>query len=141
MTTLDITDATNLLNTVFAPWVRDLNLSVESINADGATLRMRFSERLCRSNDIICGQSLMSLADTSMAIAICVAAGRHLPITTVDLTTHFMRPAMHADTLAEARVLRLGKTMAYGSVSITVEGDPRPVAMAQTAYAVLRESK
>lgn len=141
MTTFDMAAATDLLNSVFAPWVRDLNLSVESIAADGATLRMRFSERLCRSNDVICGQSLMSLADTSMAVAICAVAGRHLSITTVDQTTHFMRPAMHADTLAEARVLRMGKTMAYGSVLITVEGDPRPVAMAQTAYALLREGK
>jgi uncharacterized protein (TIGR00369 family) len=139
MTTFDIAAATNLLNTVFAPWVRDLNLSVESIGADGATLRMRFSERLCRSNGVICGQALMSLADTSMAVAICVAAGRRLSITTVDLTTHFMRPAMHADTLAEARVLRMGRTMAYGSVLLSVDGDPRPVAMVQTAYALLRE--
>jgi acyl-coenzyme A thioesterase PaaI-like protein len=59
----------------------------------------------------------------------------------VDQTTHFMRPAMRADVLAEARVVRLGKTMAYGGVSIRVDGDTRPVAMAQTAYALLRDGK
>jgi acyl-coenzyme A thioesterase PaaI-like protein len=61
--------ATNLLQTVFAAWVRDLDLSVESIHADSATLRMRFSHRLCCDNGVVCGQALMSLADTAMVLA------------------------------------------------------------------------
>jgi uncharacterized protein (TIGR00369 family) len=62
-------------------------------------------------------------------------------MTTVDQTIHFMRPAMRADVLAEARVVRIGKTMAYGSISIRTDNDERPVAMAQTAYALLRNAK
>jgi uncharacterized protein (TIGR00369 family) len=140
-TTFDTAAATRLLDTVFASWVRDLDLAVESVNADGATLRMRFSDKLCRDNGVVCGQALMSLADTSMVFAVCAAAGEYFPMTTVDQTIHFMRPALRADVLAEARVVRMGKTMAYGSVTIRTEGDARPVAMAQTAYALLREGK
>jgi uncharacterized protein (TIGR00369 family) len=102
---------------------------------------MRFSDKLCRDNGVVCGQALMSLADTAMVFAICSAAGEYFPMTTVDQTIHFMRPAMRADLLADARVVRMGKTMAYGSISIRTESDERPVAMAQTAYALLRESK
>lgn len=141
MPTFDKTAADLLLTSVFAQWVQDLNLSVESIEADRAVLRMRFSDNLCRSTGVICGQALMSLADTTMVFAICSAAGEYLQMTTVDQTIHFMRPAMRADVLAEARVVRMGKTMAYGSVSIRTENDERPVAMAQTAYALLREGK
>jgi uncharacterized protein (TIGR00369 family) len=141
MPTFDKTAAETLLTSVFAQWVQDLNLSIETIEGDSALLRMPFSEKLCRSNDVICGQALMSLADTAMVFAICSAAGEYLPMTTVDQTTHFMRPAMRADVLAESRVVRLGKTMAYGSVSIRMDGDTRPVAMAQTAYALLRDGK
>ncbi|MES2750594.1 MAG: PaaI family thioesterase [Pseudomonadota bacterium] len=137
----DKTAAETLLKTVFAQWVQDLNLSVESIASESAVLRMRFSEKLCRDNGVICGQALMSLADTSMVFAICAAAGDYFPMTTVDQTIHFMRPALRADLLAEARVVRLGKTMAYGSVAIRTIDDDRPVAMAQTAYALLRDSK
>ncbi|HAP49352.1 MAG TPA: thioesterase, partial [Afipia sp.] len=89
----------------------------------------------------ICGQALMSFADAAMIIAVASAAGGYFPMTTVDQTMHFMRPAMRADVLAEARVVRLGKTMAYGSVSLRTDGDERPVAMAQTAYALLRDAK
>lgn len=130
-----------LLKSVFAAWVQDLDLSVESISPERATLRMRFSERLCRDNGVVCGQALMSLADTAMVFAISASTGEYFPMTTVDQTVHFMRPVLKADALAEARVVRIGKTMAYGSVTIRTDKDEKPVAMAQTAYALLRESK
>jgi acyl-coenzyme A thioesterase PaaI-like protein len=43
--------------------------------------------------------------------------------------------------MADARVVRLGRTMAFGSVTLTTDGDTRPVAMAQLAYALLPENK
>ena len=141
MTTFDKTAALELLKSAPAPWVQDLSLSVESVGADGAVLRMRFSEKLCRDNGVVCGQALMSFADTAMIIAVASAAGGYFPMTTVDQTIHFMRPAMRADVLADARVVRLGKTMAYGSIILRTDGDERPVAMAQTAYALMREGK
>ena len=141
MMTFDQTAATHLLQTVFAPWVQDLDLSIESIGSDGAVLRMRFSERLCRDNGVVCGQALMALADTAMVFAISAAAGGYLPMTTVDQTIHFLKPAMRSDLLAQARVVRLGRTMAFGSVSIETANDARPVALAQTAYAILRDGK
>jgi uncharacterized protein (TIGR00369 family) len=121
--------------------VQDLDLSVESIGADAAVLRMKFSDKLCRDNGVICGQALMSLADTAMVFAVSGAVGAYIPMTTVDQSIHFLRPAAKADVLAEARVVRAGKTMAFGSVTLRVDGDERPVAMAQTAYALMRESR
>lgn len=137
----DKTTATSVLKTVFAQWVQNLDLSIESVDAERAVLRMRFSEKLCRDNGVICGQALMSLADTSMVFAISAAAGNYLPMTTVDQTIHFLRPATRMDVLADARVMRLGRTMAFGSVSIRTVDDEHPVALAQTAYALMRESK
>jgi uncharacterized protein (TIGR00369 family) len=141
MTMFDKAAAEQLLAGVFAPWVQDLGLSIERLENDKAILRMKFSQRLCRDNGVVCGQALMSLADTSMVFAISAAAGAYRPMTTVDQTMHFLRPAANADVLAEARVVRLGRTMAFGSVTLMAEGDDRPVAMAQLAYALLPEGK
>lgn len=141
MTTFDTAAATDLLNTVFARWVQDLDLSVESVSAEAAVLRMKFSDKLCRDNGVICGQALMSLADTAMVFAVSGAVGAYIPMTTVDQSIHFLRPAAKADVLAEARIVRAGKTMAFGSVTLKVDGDERPVAMAQTAYALMRDAK
>jgi uncharacterized protein (TIGR00369 family) len=137
----DRATAERILTDVFAPWVQDLNLSVENLDQEGAVLRMRFSEKLCRDNGVICGQALMSLADTAMVFAVSSAGGAYRPMTTVDQTMHFLRPAANADVMADARVVRLGRTMAFGSVTLTTDGDTRPVAMAQLAYALLPESK
>jgi uncharacterized protein (TIGR00369 family) len=141
MPTFDKSAADALLRTVFAGWVQDLDLSIETIAASGASLRMRFSEKLCRDNGVVCGQALMALADTAMVFAVAAAAGEYLPMTTVDQTIHFLRPAVRSDLIAEARVVRLGRSMAYGSITISAANDARPVAMAQTAYALMREGK
>jgi uncharacterized protein (TIGR00369 family) len=144
----DIAEARRVLGDVFAPWVQDLGLSIESIAcapppdaaADwqpGATLRMAFSQRLCRNGGIVCGQALMALADTAMVIAILAANRGYRPMTTVDQTTHFMRAVTSSDVLADARVVRLGRTMSFGRVTLSSAADNKPVAMVSSAFAML----
>ena len=137
MTKFGKAEAERILGEVFAPWVQALGLSIERIEADGAVLRMRFSQDLCRDSGVICGQALMSVADTAMVFAVSAAAGGYRPMTTVDQAIHLLRPVVNADVFADARVLRLGKTMAFGRVTVTSDGDDRPVATAQVAYALL----
>ena len=142
-----IADARRVLGEVFAPWVMDLNLSIEGFDckppanaADwqpGAILRMPFSERLCRNGGIVCGQALMAFADTAMVIANLAANKGYRPMTTVDQTTHFMRAVTASDVLADARVVRLGRTMSFGRVTLLGATDNKPVAMVSSAFAML----
>jgi uncharacterized protein (TIGR00369 family) len=144
----DIGEARRILGDVFAPWVQDLGLSIERLEcappagapADwqpGAVLRMAFSERLCRHGGIVCGQALMAFADTAMVIAILAANRGYRPMTTVDQTTHFMRAVTKSDVLADARVVRLGRTMSFGRVTLSSRVDDKPVAMVSSAFAML----
>ena len=139
----DVAAAQQLLTAVFAPWVQDLQLSIEAIHPPGseggagATLRMKFSDRLCRDGGVICGQALMSLADTAMVFAVASASGRYRPMTTVDQTSHFLKPAANADVLAEARIVRMGRSMAFGQVMLSGVFDQKPVAMVSSAYALM----
>ena len=145
----DFDEANRVLGDAFAPWVQDLKLSIAALEtapppgatADwqpGAILRMPFSERLCRHGGIICGQALMALADTAMVIAILAANRGFRPMTTVDQTTHFMRAATSSDVLADARVVRLGRTMSFGRVTLSSAADNnKPVAMVASAFAML----
>ncbi|QOZ44243.1 thioesterase [Bradyrhizobium sp. CCBAU 53340] len=146
-TEFGIAEARRILGEVFAPWIQDLNLSVERIEhmppaeaADwqpGALLRMPFSERLCRNGGVVCGQALMALADTAMVIANLAANRGYRPMTTVDQTTHFMRAVSSSDVLADARVVRLGRTMSFGRVTLFSAADNKPVAMVSSAFAML----
>lgn len=81
----------------------------------------------------------MTLADTAIAFAICAANGGYVPMATVDQTMHFLKPALRCDLLADAQVVRLGRTMAFGTVAIRPEHETAPLAIAQIAYAVMRE--
>jgi uncharacterized protein (TIGR00369 family) len=141
-----IAEARRILGEVFAPWVMDLNLSVEAFEFDppggadwqpGAILRLPFSERICRHGGVISGQALMAFADTAMVIANLAANRGYRPMTTVDQTTHFMRAAAGSDVLADARIVRLGRTMSFGRVTLTGADDNKPVAMVSSAFAML----
>ena len=98
---------------------------------------MAFSERLCRAGGIVCGQALMALADTAMVIAILAANRGFRPMTTVDQTTHFLKAVTSSDVLADARVVRLGRTMSFGRVTLLSAADNKPVAMVSSAFAML----
>lgn len=141
-------EATRILGDVFAPWVQDLGLTIDRLEftpppaapagwQPGATLRMAFSERLCRSGGIVCGQALMALADTAMVIAILAANRGFRPMTTVDQTTHFLKAVASSDVLADARVVRLGRTVSFGRVTLVAATDNKPVAMVSSAFAML----
>ncbi|MET4086111.1 MULTISPECIES: PaaI family thioesterase [unclassified Bradyrhizobium] len=142
-----IAEARRILGEVFAPWVQDLNLAVERLEhlppsdvvdwQPGALLRMPFSERLCRNGGVVCGQALMALADTAMVIANLAANRGYRPMTTVDQTTHFMRAVSSSDVLADARVVRLGRTMSFGRVTLLSATDNKQVAMVSSAFAML----
>jgi uncharacterized protein (TIGR00369 family) len=144
----DIEEARRVLGDVFAPWVQDLGLSISAIECappagaapdwqPGAILRMAFSERLCRHGGIVCGQALMALADTAMVIAILAANRGYRPMTTVDQTTHFMRAVTKSDVVADARVVRLGRTMSFGRVTLSSATDNKPAAIVSSAFAML----
>ena len=141
-----IDDARRVLSEVFAPWVQDLGLSVEAINHEPpeaagdwqprAVLRMAFSERLCRDGGVVCGQALMALADTAMVIACSAAWNGYRPMSTIDQTTHFLRP-VNCDIVADARVVRIGRNTSFGRVMLLCAADKRPVGMVATAYSML----
>lgn len=119
-----------------APWVQDLNLQVEQVDAQAARLRLPFSPRLCRQGGTICGQALVSAADTSMILAISGFLGGFRPMTTVNLNINFMRPVANADVLIHARVAKPGKTITFGEISMT-DNDGKLVAQATCTYAML----
>ncbi|MFO1109921.1 MAG: PaaI family thioesterase [Bradyrhizobium sp.] len=142
-----IDEARRILGEVFAPWVMDLNLSLEQFDLEppskaadwqpGAVLRMPFSERICRNGGVVSGQALMAFADTAMVIANMAANRGYRQMTTVDQTTHFMRAASGSDVLADARVVRLGRTMSFGRVTLVSAADNKPCAMVSSAFAML----
>jgi uncharacterized protein (TIGR00369 family) len=134
---LDIAAADAILADNFAAWVMATGIKAEAAGTDTATLRIPFSDQLCRVGGILCGQALLTGADTAMVIALASASGGFRPCTTVDLTINYMRPITRADAILAAKVMRLGKTLAFCTCEIGEAGGSNPAAFSTGTYALL----
>ena len=134
---LEVSAANAILAANFAPWVLATGIRAEAVGGDTATLCIPFSEQLCRIGGILCGQALLTGADTAMVIALAAASGGFKPCTTVDLTVNYMRPIAKADAVLEAKVMRLGKTLAFCTCEIREAGGAKPAAFSTGTYAIL----
>lgn len=124
------------LESLFAPWVQALDLRIERLSPGEAVLRLPFSTALAREGGTICGQALMAAADTAMVFAIAEQLGEFRPMTTVSLNTSFLRAVAGGDVTVTARVLKPGRTLVFGEVSLA-GADGRLAAHATTTYALL----
>ncbi|AOZ04588.1 PaaI family thioesterase [Cupriavidus malaysiensis] len=134
--TLSLADLDATLGRVLAPWVRQLGLRAEQVDGQGVTLRLPFDASLRHAGGVVCGQVLMAAADTAMIVAVANALGAFRPMTTVTLTTNFMRPVIEGDILVRANVLRLGKTVVFGEMELSGT-DGKLAVQATTTYALL----
>lgn len=138
--------ASRLMLEAVAPWVQDLGLLVESIETGppagaaldwqpGAVLRLPFSRKLC-DRDMMSGAALMALAETAMMFACAAASNGYRPMSSVDQTTHFLRP-VNFDVLADARIVRNGRNTSFARVMLTGASDRKPVGMVSGAFAIM----
>jgi uncharacterized protein (TIGR00369 family) len=137
MTTLPTTQADAILAENFAPWVLATGVKTEATTKDSATLRIPFSDQFCRVGGIMSGQTLVTGADTAMVIALAAASGGFKPCTTVDLSINYLRPVTKADAVLVAKVIRLGRTLAFCTCEISEAGSDKPAAFATGTYAIL----
>jgi uncharacterized protein (TIGR00369 family) len=139
--------AERLLSEECAPWILELGLLIEGVEAGrppgaqsdwqaGAVLRLPFSQRICRDGGVVCGQALTALADSAMVIACAAAWNGYRPMAPIDQAMHYLRP-VNFDVVADARVVRIGKTTSFGRVMLYSAVDKRPVGMVASAYAMI----
>ena len=121
----------------FAPWVQALNLRVDGVDGDSVTLRLPQSDSLSRVGGMLCGQAMMAAADTAMVLALIRHFGEFRPCTTVQLNTSFLKPLSGQDALVQARVIRAGKSLAFGEIDIRGATDGKSACRATTTYALL----
>ncbi|SAL66970.1 phenylacetic acid degradation-related protein [Caballeronia terrestris] len=125
-----------LLDSILAPWVRELALAPERTDEDTVTLRLPYSEALRHAGGVVCGQVFMAAADTAMVVAISHVLGGFKPMTTVSLNTSFMRPVKTGDVLVTAKVLRRGRNLVFGEIELR-DAEGELAAHATTTYTLL----
>jgi len=107
--------------------------------ADGAScrLRRRYSEQMLRPGGTISGPTLMALADCAMYVVLLSAIGPVGLAVTTNLNINFLRKGSPGqDVLAAARLLKLGKRLAVGEVSLFSGASPDPIAHVTATYSI-----
>ena len=118
------------------------DFTVERADEAGLALRLRVAERHLRPGGTVSGPSIFALADVAMYLAILSRIGPVALAVTTNCAIDFMRkPAAGVDLVAEARVLKLGRSLAVGDVLVFSEGMAAPVARAGLTYAIPPRAK
>ena len=111
-------------------------LAIEAVWERGCRVRQAFRQRSVRPGGTISGPTMMALADFAMYVAVLVAIGPVPLAVTINLNINFLRKAAPRDLLAEARLLKLGKRLATGEVTICSQGETEPVAHVMSTYSI-----
>ena len=91
---------------------------VDSLVRGVATVRLVHDPGHLRPGGTISGPTLFTLADTALYAAVLSCLG-HAPLAvTTDMTIHFLRRPPAADLIAEARILKEGRTLLHGAIEI-----------------------
>ena len=123
------------------PYAGQLGCRVERFAAGHVVLRLPYRDLLRRPGGTICGPALMALADVTLYGAVLSAVGEVALAVTTDMTIHFLRRPAARDVVAEGRLLRLGRRLAVGEVSMQSDGDGRAICHVVGTYAIPSEPR
>ncbi|MBK1631497.1 thioesterase [Thiohalocapsa halophila] len=108
---------------------------VEAVGDGGARVRHAIGFDELRPGGSVSGPVLMAVADVGLYVALCGELGLTVDVATTNLNTNFLRmPAGDRDIIGECRLLKVGRTLIVGEVSLFSEGDDRPVAHVVGTY-------
>jgi acyl-coenzyme A thioesterase PaaI-like protein len=113
------------------------NFDVLTLARGEVVLRAVTTNATLRPGGTVAGPALFAIADlTRYALVLSVVGNVPLAVTT-DATVHFLRKPLAGALIARARLLKAGKRLVIGDVTIAAEGvEGEPVAHAVMTYAV-----
>jgi uncharacterized protein (TIGR00369 family) len=120
------------------PWARMMGFEIVDIGRGTCRVRLPQSDQFLRPGGTVSGPALMSLADYAMYVAVLSMIGRVELAVTTNLNCNFLRRPKPGAVMADCRLIKLGKRLAYGEASLYTEGDEAegPVAHVTATYSI-----
>ena len=113
------------------------DIVIESADGETSLLRQFYSERMLRPGGTVSGPTLMALADFAMYVVLLSAIGPIGLAVTTNLNINFLRKGLPGhDVMAAARLLKLGKRLAVGEVTLLSGTSPDPIAHVTSTYSI-----
>ena len=131
---LSTSEVTEFLDDVF-PQMKG-RFVTEELGAMRARVRMKITEAELRPGGTVSGPSMFALADCAYYIVTMAMIGRESLTVTTNCNINFMRKPGPVDLIGEARILKLGRSLSVGEVTIFSDGMEEPVAHATLTYSI-----
>ena len=111
--------------------------TIDEVGNRSATVRHKIGHAELRPGGTVAGPVMMFVADVALYIAILGEIGIVPLAVTTSLNFNFLRkPSADKDIIGVCKLIKLGRTLAIGEVSIYSEGSPEMVAHAVGTYAI-----
>jgi uncharacterized protein (TIGR00369 family) len=120
-----------LLNEV--AFTRNFGFLLHSIGDGQCSIDVPFQEAFDRPGGIVSGQVFMAAADVAMWLAIKTKLGLDDSSVTAEMKTNFLGAAKEEPFRCEARILKLGRRLIYGTAEC-VDGNGRILAHSTVTY-------
>jgi uncharacterized protein (TIGR00369 family) len=134
---LNADEIAKLLHEVFPQaFFPGCGLMLERVDYASIRVRRTFQEHYIRPGGTISGPTMMELADFAMYVAVFSAIGNQPLAVTTNLNINFLRKPAQADLLADAKLMKVGKRLAVGEVTILSDGSDEPVAHVTATYSI-----
>ena len=115
------------------------NCTVEAVGGRSATVKLQVGDHELRPGGTVSGPVLMTVADVALYVAILGEIGIVPLIVTTNLSINFMRkPSADRAVVGVCHLMKMGKSLAVGEVSLYSEGIEEPVAHAVGTYSIPR---
>ncbi|MEZ5816709.1 MAG: PaaI family thioesterase [Hyphomicrobiaceae bacterium] len=112
-------------------------ISIESVGPRQARVRLAFDPRNLRPGGTVSGPAMFTLADFTIYVALIATLGRDgIPAVTSNLSINFLLRPDPVDVVAEARLIRIGRRLAYAEVALYSQGRDEMIAHATGSYAL-----
>jgi uncharacterized protein (TIGR00369 family) len=111
-------------------------LSIVDVRHGGARVRQSFQTHSTRPGGTVSGPTIMALADVAAYVAILASIGWVPLAVTTSLNINFLRKPAPGPLVADCRLIKLGKRLAVGEISIRSEGEEELVAHATSTYSI-----
>jgi uncharacterized protein (TIGR00369 family) len=117
-------------------------LEIEHVGPDTARVRMRLNDRNTRHGGTISGPAMFTLADFSIYAALIGRLGAPaIPAVTSNLNITFLMRPPPRDVVAETRLVRVGRRLAYAQVELYSDGGSEMIAHATGSYALAKPAE
>lgn len=110
---------------------------VEEVGNRSCVVRYKVDYSNLRPGGTVSGPTMVLVADVALYVAILGEIGLVPLAVTTNLNINFLRkPKADKDLIGVCTLLKLGKVLAVGEVSVYSEGDDEPVAHAVGTYSI-----